>query len=507
MSVIVISVGGNDVTNNVIAAPTTFESLAAAQPGTCELHLRDFDQTLSFTTGDAITVTLDSAPLWTGYVINISQSYAAPVLDTVTVAPSAVTGRIWILRGVDLNILFDKRIIRNTADYLQELPFFDVTRYDGDLITNVLSTYLDISGDSLDVSTYVDDVIKPGDPEDDGLTGTAAWPYGQSAKWREQMDFLISMSGAVYYLDAGRNLHYHAWETVEATWGFSDTPNGTTTIGPREVKVTEDGSVIANDAFVWGGSEWSDGVVFARKTDAASIAAHGRWQTNDGGPHFGEDYYKNQHGVDARAEVIVEGAPNSVTSGPQRGLKYSQYKLDLTWFSTKVPSNQHLIPGQIVTSTFTVLGITALALPLRRVKMSFPTLNESGDPYVKFEGSLSLQQNDPQSLWVYLRATQRERNRLVNQNRISTADNTVTAPVYGALYGAAPIPAPDGATTVFTLDPDTLAYIGGTTDVYSGGLHLIPGVDYTESDPNAGEITFASAPAGSAQLWVTCRLA
>lgn len=505
-STIVIRYNGTDITSSCIFSRTSFESLAAAQPGTCEITVKDPNQTMSFVTGKSLSLTVDGTPLWTGYLTSVTRTFAFPVVDTTT--PANVDTRLWTLRGVDLNILFDKRIVHNSANHTQGLPFFDVTRYDGDLISNVLTGYLDISGDSLDTSTYVDDVLKPGDPFNDGLTGTAAWPYDQGTPWRDNMSFLALFSGAVYYIDASRNLHYHAYETVDAAWGFSDVPDGTTTIGFRDLDLVEDGSVIVNDAMIWGGSEWADDgtIVFAREENATSISEHGRWQTAE--THFGQAHFKLQSGVDARAAVIVNGAPGAVVGTlPGRGLRFPQYDLSLSWFSTDVPSAQHLKCGDIVTTNLYVMGSggspLVLALPLRRIRMSFPTLDGgTGDAYIRFDGSMSLQLSDPKGLWTYLRSTQRSRERTATL--VGTATDTSTTASYGTLFSGNFNASPDGSTTAFSIN---FPYIAGTTQVYVDGLLIIPGVDYTESSPTSGQITFSSAPSAAAGLWMICRLA
>ena len=57
----------------------------------------------------------------------------------------------------------------------------------------------------------------------------------------------------------------------------------------------------------------------------------------------------------------------------------------------------------------------------------------------------------------------------------------------------------DGIQTVFQL---ISAYHPGSTRVFVGGFFQRPGIEYTESDPNAGEITFTSPPADDASIVV-----
>ena len=505
-SVITITYDGTqDISNDVIYAKSSAEILMAAAPGRAEFHVRDLDQTLSFTTGRDILVELDGLPIWAGYIQTISRTYPLPVMDTVTDGPDAVE-RVWILRCVDLNILFDKRVLRNTSNYTTGLQNFTADRYDGDLIrTELTGLYLDLADDNLDTTSEVEDITRPNDPElVGGSTGQVGGWQHQGAKWREQMQDFAQISGAIWYIAPTRKLFYKPLEDAVPSWGFSDTPNGTTTIGFREAEIQEDASQMVNDAFVWGGAGWAGGdtIVFARETNTASITAHQRWQLGE--IHFGQDNFKTQDGVDARAEVIVNGAPGSVPGEPARGLQYPQYNAKLVWHSLDVPGGNHLVAGQIVTITLNTHDLV-LTLPLRSVRMSFPILDDTGKPYVRFEGQFSLQLSDPKTLWSFILRQQATVNQ--GQLAVSTASGSSTSAVYGAFYSDAPIPLPNGSITSFTLNPQGFTYIAGTTQVFKNGLLQIPGSDYTESDPLTGQITFTYAPLSSDTLWIMCRLA
>jgi hypothetical protein len=68
----------------------------------------------------------------------------------------------------------------------------------------------------------------------------------------------------------------------------------------------------------------------------------------------------------------------------------------------------------------------------------------------------------------------------------------------------------DGSRTSFTIyitidDVATpLGYLAGSTSVYLNGALQRPSIDYTESDPENGVITFFTAPASSDWVWIQC---
>jgi hypothetical protein len=168
---------------------------------------------------------------------------------------------------------------------------------------------------------------------------------------------------------------------------------------------------------------------------------------------------------------------------------------------------QHLRPSNVVTITMYTLGVDeahplVLVLPLRTVRLTFPTLKSDGKTYVRFDGFFGLQLSDPWWLWKFLRDFAPNTPRLP---RIAAATGSTTAAVYGTFGSFAPTPdTGDGSTTVVNFP---FAYIDGTTNVYVNGAFKRPGTDYTESDPKTGEITFVSAPATGAALWGTCLIA
>lgn len=301
-SIIEITYDATPIQTSVIFSTVSFEAQLSAVPGTFEFEVKDPDQVFSFVTGKEVTMSTDGELMFGGYVTQVTRKFAFPVVDTVTPSSDQVKQRIWTLRGVDYNILFDKLVLRNTADYLSQLPTQADTEYDDTLIEYMFANFVDMPA-GFDTTTLVGRVAQPIPAVDQPDTPYFAYKQ-QGTKLRDQMDEFALICGAIYYFNAAKELVYRAVENSEAKWGFADVPNYRVvtasptsfqgaTYGFREVDIVEDGTAIIDDAFVWGGSFFagtSGGTVFARAQNATAIAKHGRWQASF--TKFGEPLYK-----------------------------------------------------------------------------------------------------------------------------------------------------------------------------------------------------------------------
>lgn len=495
MSTISILVDGVERVSACMFERSSFTVSMNAAPGSFDIYIRDPDRTLSFQTGAEISLTVDGVPMFGGFVTQVAMVHLAPAADTANLADYNL--RAWNLRGTDYNIIFDKRVWRNTGDYLHAIDLSAFTM-DGAILREGVDNYADMA-----------------DFDSSGIEDIASIPTGdvlqQGDKLRKEFENLSLFGGAVWYIRGDKKIIYVPFETVTKSWGFSDQPNGTTTIGFRQVEATEDGSFIENDVLIWGGSEFagtSGGTVFSRVEDGTSEGTYGRWQYAE--THFGELGYKTQAGVDARADVVVNGPPGADVYGQQKGLRYTQWQFTFTWFSQDVPDADHVTAGDIMQIDMNTFSVSKL-LPLRSLRISFPDAFEAdGSHLVQFDGTFGLQVSDPFTLWAYL---------LKQQTRLSTIQvqpaavtDTSTQSTYGAVYQGTPTPATDGATTVFTLPlgsgfqpyiPSSLLVYIGDIGTPGAGL-LISGVDFTESDPDAGEFTMMVAPANTKFLYATC---
>jgi hypothetical protein len=507
-SVIVIEYDGTDITDHVIFAETSFECQMAAIPGAFTAVVRDEDRSRTFVTGKELTLSVDGVLVYGGFVTSAQRTYAFPADKTADL--THVRSRKWVLTGVDYNILFDKRVLRNTSDYTHDIADVTGSPTDGSIIRTYFSTYFDIpAGFNFTSTTYILDNYTF------DTTGKYTWDT-QGVKMRDVMEDLAQY-GSVYWISADKQLHFRPVQDQLADWGFSDKPTTADRIGFRSGEMIEDASSIANDALVWGGSAWASngGIVFARRENSASQTAHKRWQIAEN--RVGDSNYKIQAEVDARAKIIVDGNASGVFAEGSQGLVNPEQQFRATWFGQDVPTSGgnrlHLLPGQVVPIDLWVFsedgGTTPfqMDLPLRQVRITFPDADPSTSPstsYVQFEGFFGVLMSDPYWLWSYLRSIVPTVSRKRATSIIATADNSTTAPVYGAYYSDEPSPITDGSTTVFTIP---FSYIALTLRVFLNGAQKIRGTDYTESDPANGEFTMATPPSSSDKLWVIALLA
>lgn len=514
-SVINIFVDDVDITDKVIFSTATFESQASALPGQFSFTVKDVNRTMEFDTGAEVRLEIDGAPMYGGIVMQIGRSYPFPVLDTsdITKVPRYIE-----LSGVDYNVWFDKLVIRNPNNYLRGI-YIKGEHYDGWYIRHQLPKYLDLPND-LNVRKYVDDIELFGSHEIPAgknkgkkkITGIRL--HQQGDRWRSQMESFAARSAAVYYIDADKNLHFHSQETSIAPWSLTDyMPDGQFTVGCREVQVTQDGSPIVNDALVWGGMKEmasyqkdpngeNSGIFFARRKDDDSIATHGRWQLAEVDFQRGD----NQKSVNLRAKSIVNGKYAGDFNGTPTGLAYPVWSITATWFGHNVPRRQHVRPGQAMNIFLYAMGSDRYhplikTLPLRSLTMRFPSKpNEPNKTYVEFTGQFGIQYSDSRHMWRFLKK-QQQRWRYVLEGDVSNASESAGYGTVGRFY---PNETPDGLRTDFTIP---FSYISGSTVVELNGLRQETNFQYYETDPEAGEIRFFSAPLPGDKIYIRCRTA
>jgi hypothetical protein len=535
-STIEILVDGVDIAPRVLFAESTFDMRANAIPGEFKITAKDPDMEFEPVTGKTVQLFIDGFPMFGGLLTNTGRTNFFPAVDTQVVAN--VRTRKHKLTGPDFNIWFDKRVIRDTSNYLSKLSLPGGARV-GAAVRYVMDNYVDaIPGLSL---SEVDDTNTTIDVDNRGNSGAV----NQGQTLRDQIEQLAQFGAAVYYIDADLVMHFHDIEDVISPWLFTDRhPNGITSIGFREGEYEEDVLPVVTDALVWGGSALQDpeendpevgiGTVFSRypsppantevvlgntlsadtETEAiARQAQYGRWQRAE--MRVGEEMYLTEESVKLRAYEIVAGPPGAdIATSIDTGLSRPVMRMRVSWFAHDVPRvggvPQHLLPGHVASFVLYTMGESPTkplvrTLPLRSLRVSFPTLpsNNPGQDmltYVRFDGEFGLSYSDSNFLWKYLL----RRNRRQTAARTASTTNTSSATARDAKGTFTLVETPDGVLTDFSVP---FAYQTGTTEVFVNGLLWRRGVEYTELDSAAGTIRFAEPLHADDEVLVTCTTA
>jgi hypothetical protein len=342
---VVIRLGGVDVTSHVIFADAEFTQQANGQPGSARLRLRDLGHTLSPTAGQTLTVDVNGLRVWGGWALRVSPGYFFAVDDT---SNPAQTERVWILEGVDYNILFSKRFLINRLNPTQMLPIYPKDTPDFQVVLDVVQRFLELNNDGISTSG----VTHVGTPNLDG--DFSAGNPGDS--WGTSMNLIAGPTAAVFYIDPNKVLQFVDVETATAPFALSDHPDHTTSFGYRDMEITNDGTKLVNDMMVWGaGAHSTPDTRFVRVQDATSIATHGRWQQGE----FTSALFTTS-GVTQRAESFVYGTPQSKRGGKDDAIQISC-----------VTYHPGLTAGQIINFSSTVFGYSD-TLPIRRLGIRFP---------------------------------------------------------------------------------------------------------------------------------------
>jgi len=516
-STISIKLDGVDITNKVLFKETSFTSQANPIQGTFKVVIKDTDQTLDPTAGEKITCHIDGVPLFGGYVMQIGRGFFFPAQDTST--PSEVV-RKWTLQGPDFNILFDKRVTYDGVNFETALSVPSGKRTISKAFTYLMNNYVDVPA-GLDYSTHVDVVATEYGSEEKG-----SLYVGQGKTWREQMEDFMDHGAVMYYIDADFKVHLHEYESATVSWLFTDSgANGTTSIGFREGTYRQDFGQIVTDALVWGGSSIreSDGgtggdIVFARYPDPPANTAtwsgrkqwaekeqeaidrqtkFGIWQRGE--ERAGQANYLTLGSVKTRAYNIINGPPGLVpTYGVESGFSKPMQTMNCTWFAHDVPSGEHVRPGYITDFILYTQGTTGTpkiaSLPLRRMRISFPTLpsDSPGDTWVKFEGDFGVAFSDRRFLW---RAIRNQKKGL--REAIVVADNTASSIPPGSQITVWPDETPDGIITQFTFQ---FTFFEDRLDLFLNGLAQRAGIDYTYN-ATTNQVTFVTAPGVGDQIY------
>jgi len=392
-STIAISVGGWDISADVIYSRTNFTSSASAQPGTCTITVRA--GTHDFQEGSHILLDIDGQRRWRGYLFTVARGYAfadAPVGE-------------WVLSGVDLNILLDKLILYNHAHpnrypdgagVYQRKKVYDNGVSKGWVVAVPKGTY-----DDAYIRTMLDDfdidlvspTIKKGRIETVGvLNPDAAFtppPAGMTLR-----DFLTNVSrhvnrsmpgSTIWYVDPEGYLVYKAQDNDSAPfWVGDEDPavyyGGVQGENVRDLSVTTSISNIKDDVLVWAGDlNPSPGsrqklLKYSHKVNEASVATYGRFQYSE---VLSSKW--TQTAVNARANKIINQEGESGMSAD-----FTTYRAGL-------------YPGQLIFIRMQAHDFID-NLPIRSISMNFPLPN-----VVEYRVSCSYDTQDPWGLLLALK--------------------------------------------------------------------------------------------------------
>ncbi len=353
---IVIRVNGVDITGDVDIATARFSAVVNGATGTATLKVRDDGHVYRFTSGGSLTLDIAGVRMWGGYVTSASRVYPFPVENTSiqTTAP-----RYWQIGGVDYNVLFNKRIIFDPVNPTTKLSWdYAVGTYDNVIINDLFDNYLTIATDGLSRSGVTAVAVVTLDIK--GITsgkGSLTKGRGQIASpgytWKQAMDVIARATGAIYYIDPNKVLHYVDVDTPTASYVLSDQPAAGEK-GYQNFQLLYNGTNLLNDMLVWGSALGSDRIVFARNQSTTSQTDHGRWQ----GGMVTSGLYQ-QASANLVAASFINGTPQN-----KRGGKDDAISLTCRVFEPAFNV------GQKVTTEVNTFGYTDV-LPVRRQEISF----------------------------------------------------------------------------------------------------------------------------------------
>lgn len=371
MTTIDIKLDGVSIVDDVLIADAKFTALADGQPGPCSITVKNDKGQYApgdFVMGQTLELYIDGQREWDGWLFDFKRTWPFEVMDTSS--PLQVP-KYWKLRGFDRNLLFQKRFLydQNDPDNENGLPEYAIGTTDKAALLDICANYVHLSGTGLSTSG-IKEVISP------SQGGKFILGY-VGAPWGLAFDDCAKMSGAVFYIDPDRVIHYRGDTDVNAPWDLTDNP-GDGDEGYAQFLWTDDFTDCATEAFVWGAGYGSKYPVLAHAE--SNIDTYGRWQWAD----IFVGAYK-QATVNKRANTYLRGSP-----GHRRGHDEPVPVVTLTQYK----------PGMrcgMVANVISEIHEVSDSLPCRRLDITFPTPTS-----VKYDMEMTLKIDAPFSapdLW------------------------------------------------------------------------------------------------------------
>jgi hypothetical protein len=438
-STVQIYVGETDVTNVTVFSQTSFQVAAGAQPGSCQVTLREYphwpkthhphDPRPRFSPGrDQIQLLVDGVRMWWGYLFVLEQGFLFPDDPEPKI----------VLRGVDLNILFDKLVMYNHTHenwypdgggtYQRQKVVGDDGKVSGYVVSVPQNTtdksYIQTMMADFDID-LVGPTIKYGQapfaPSDCKIfsisminTGdtSATWtPPGPGTTLRGffedvSRNIVRSQPGsAVWYIDPEG---YIVWKEQDTDYGFP-VGDGVGVTPCRSLSITTDVSRLKNDVLVFAGKldptpqSTQEFLYYAHKTNNPSVNLFGRFQWSE---VMGSDWMLGM--INARANKVLtqEGIP-------AMRAEFTIYRPGLyPGMIVPIFSDAHVF--MVYDPTTGLQSQDHVNLPIRAIDMSFPTPN-----VVEYRVTCSYDTQDP---WGLLLALKRPATRGLVQPNFNVID-------------------------------------------------------------------------------------
>jgi len=221
MAGLTITVGGSDITAYVDVRSLSIEEVATGGlVATCRFTVRDHSGTVTIDEKDTVDIDDDGTTIFAGEVVEIADGQ-----EGIT--------KTWGVVCQDNNILLDETVVESES--------YEATVSDAFILGDAVDGLFPQYRSDIDSTTYVATV--DGSMEAVEFAGMTL---------RECLDDLCRRTGARYYVDYDKNLHYFATEVNAAGFSLSTSPNGTTSFGFGGFRRTRSAARLANKVFVLG---------------------------------------------------------------------------------------------------------------------------------------------------------------------------------------------------------------------------------------------------------------
>lgn len=215
MAGLTITVGGNNITDYVDVRSIVIEEIGTELVATCRFFVRDHTGTVAIDPKDDVDIDDDGTTIYAGEVASVSDNQ-----EGIT--------KTWSVTCHDYNVLLDETVIESES-------------YTGQSDSGILSDLFTNYRSDIDASTYVST-----------LDATMEDVAFAAMTLREILDDLASRTGARYYVDYDKNLHWFDTEASSAAFSLSSSPDMSTSYPFGGFRRVRRGAKLAEKVYVLG---------------------------------------------------------------------------------------------------------------------------------------------------------------------------------------------------------------------------------------------------------------